>query len=122
MQKAKYSISVQINKLIGLEIKCIVSRNFTMTLPKKIRQECGLSVGDLVNVGFSEEGRGLIISKPAALEDSVDNKVIIGQKNRIIIPAELRKNLQIKKGDSFTVYQMTCKNAFFLRKEDDYGN
>lgn len=113
MHQAKYSVSVQIDRLIEMEMKCIVSSDFTITLPKKIRQECDITIGDLVNVGLSEEGKGLIISKAGGKDDNVDNKIITGQKNRIIIPAELRKNLQINKGDSFTVYQMTLKNAFF---------
>ncbi len=113
MQTQSYSISVELNKVFDIGLKCTVSSRYTVTIPKDVREKLSIYPGELVNVGLSNDQQALLISK--AIEETTDNKVVVNDKNLITIPIELRRYLSIKVGDTLKIYTMNDKIAVLMK-------
>ncbi|OIJ18688.1 hypothetical protein BKP45_15965 [Anaerobacillus alkalidiazotrophicus] len=115
MYTKNYSVPVELNKAIDMIIECTVSTRFTVRIPKLIREILSISPGDLVNVGFSNNQEALLISK--AIHDTIDNKIIVSKSNIITIPVELRRYLNIKRGDQFKIYNINNRIMVLMKKK-----
>ncbi|MDQ0256366.1 AbrB family looped-hinge helix DNA binding protein [Evansella vedderi] len=74
----------------------------------------GINPGEQVNVGLSIEQQALLISK--AIRDTTDNKMIVRENNKITIPTELRRSLNLNKGDKFQVLTLKDRMVIFRKK------
>ncbi|MCD8511081.1 MAG: AbrB/MazE/SpoVT family DNA-binding domain-containing protein [Bacillus sp. (in: Bacteria)] len=117
MSTKSYSKPVELYDAIDLEIECKVSKYFTVTIPKVIRERLNIIPGEQVNVGLSMDQQALLISKTGQ-ETTTDNKMIVRDNNLISIPTELRRSLNLNKGDKFQVLTLKDRIAI-LRKEPE---
>lgn len=118
MYTKSYSKSVEFNYATDMGVECKVSKYFTITIPKIIRERFGILPGEQVNVGLSVDQQALLITK--ALEESTDNKMIVRDNNLITIPIELRRSLNLNKGDKFQVLILKGRMAIFRKKTRDF--
>ncbi|ADU31309.1 hypothetical protein [Evansella cellulosilytica] len=114
MDIKSYSKSVELNDAIDRSIECAVSTTYTITVPKIIRNIMGIIPGEQVNVGLSIEQQALLISK--ATRGTTDNIMIVRDNNKLTIPTELRRSLNLNKGDKFKVLTLQDRMAIFRKK------
>lgn len=76
---------------------CILTKGYTITIPKLVREKLIFISGDEVTI--SMKSNLLIIQKPYS--DTLENKIVFNDRGSIKIPQEFIKLLSLEKGDCF---------------------
>ncbi|WP_332696210.1 AbrB/MazE/SpoVT family DNA-binding domain-containing protein [Halalkalibacter lacteus] len=93
---------------------CNLNQRQSIIIPNLIRKRLNIHSGDEVTVSLSEKTNGLVIRK--SFGDTLENKMIIGQRGSIRIPSELMRVLRLEVGDIFDIHSPDNDSFIFLEK------
>lgn len=108
--RVNYSLSEESNKQEVKNKTCTLSKGYTITIPKSIRETLNLKNGDEVIIGLTS--KDLIIQK--LYDDTLENKMILTDRGSVKIPQEFIKLLSLERGDVFTL--CLAKSSIILEK------
>jgi len=91
---------------------CTLSKGYTITIPKLIRETLNLLSGEEVTISLAYEE--LVIEKRC--KDTLENTMILNNRGCIKIPQEFINLLYLEKGDVFNLH--VDNNSILLSKSN----
>ncbi|WP_249871653.1 AbrB/MazE/SpoVT family DNA-binding domain-containing protein [Oceanobacillus saliphilus] len=99
--RENYSLREESNKQTAKNTTCTLSKGYTITIPKLIRETLNLYCGHEIIIRL--QSKELVIQK-LLYEDTLENKMVLNNRGSVRIPQEFIKLLSLERGDIFNLY------------------
>lgn len=109
--RENFSLSEETNKKDLIYKTCTLSKGYTITIPKSVRETLNFISGDEITISLTS--KNLIIRK--LYDDMLENKMILTDRGAVKIPQEFIELLSLEEGDQFKL--CLTNNSVLLRKQ-----